>query len=123
MGAGAMEHHMSERSTSGIRSRHVRLAVGAGVVIGGALLMASPAFAAMGDAADTVIDATCSAFTAARKVLITAAVLAVIIGLAPMLWGQVKVKWVISSLVVCVFFSVLPTLVSAFAGGATGCSG
>lgn len=100
---------------------HLRAGVVMAAVVG--LVIASPAMAtSMTEAANSVKNVTCGAFEAARKVLITAAVLAVIIGLAPMLWGQVKVKWIVSSLVVCVLFTVIPQMVSAFAGGASGCS-
>ena len=72
-------------------------------------------------AAGKISDAACSAFNAAKTVLITAAVLALIIGLAPMLWGQVKVKWIISCLVACVLFGQVGAIVSAFASGGQGC--
>lgn len=89
--------------------------------VGAAFLIAGPASAF--DAAGQQITAqTCEAFKVAKNVLLTAAVLALIIGLAPMLWGQVKVKWIISSLVACVVFGLVPTVVAAFAGTGAACS-
>ena len=77
---------------------------------------------AFSEAAGKISGAACEAFRAARTVLITAAVLALIIGLAPMLWGQVKVKWIISCLVACVLFGQVGGIITAFAsGGAQGC--
>jgi hypothetical protein len=72
-------------------------------------------------AAGKISDAACDAFNAAKTVLITAAVLALIVGLAPMLWGQVKVKWIISCLVACVLFGQVGAIVAAFASGGRGC--
>jgi hypothetical protein len=110
---------MSDSRRFGITRNHVRMATGVGVVLGSALLIAQPALA-FEPAANEVIRQTCAAFRVAKNVLITAAVLAVIVGLAPMLWGQVKVKWVISSLVACTLFGVVPSIVLAFASGAGG---
>lgn len=118
---------MIKHSTFMTRTNGTRLAAGVAAVVVCVAFTVSPALAqstsSFNDVANTIKSPTCSAFTAARIVLTTAAVLAVIIGLAPMLWGQVKVKWVVSSLVVCVLFTVMPTLISGFAGGVTGCAG
>jgi hypothetical protein len=91
------------------------------VVLGAAFVIAQPAWA-FDAAANVVIQQTCAAFRVAKNVLITAAVLAVIVGLAPMLWGQVKVKWVVSALVASTLFGLVPSMVLAFASGAQGCS-
>jgi hypothetical protein len=74
-------------------------------------------------AASAITTQVCEIFQVAKKVLITSAVLAVLVGLAPMLWGQIKVKWIISSLVATVFFGAVPTIVSAFAVGGAACGG
>jgi len=111
---------MSDRRPYAITRQHVRTASGVAVVLGAAFLIAEPAFA-FDAAANEIIKQTCAAFKVAKNVLITAAVLAVIIGLAPMLWGQVKVKWVVSALVACTLFGVVPSIVLAFAAGAQGC--
>lgn len=51
-----------------------------------------------------------------RTILFAAAVLSLLVGAAPMLWGQVKVKWMITALCACVVFGVIGSLVSAFTG-------
>lgn len=95
--------------------------VGIAVLMVTAISYIGPAWA-FDAAAATISSQTCRAFTAARTVLISAAVLSLVVGLAPMLWGQVKVKWIISCLVACVLFGVVPSMVTAFASGASGCS-
>lgn len=94
--------------------------LGVAAIIVATLIFPEPALA-FGDAAAAIKTPTCRAFTVGRTILITGAVLAVIIGLAPMLWGEVKVKWIVSSLLVCVMFGVIPQIVRAFAGGVQGC--
>lgn len=79
-----------------------------------AMFFADPAWA-FAEAGNTIVSKTNEAIQVAKRILITAAVLALIVGLAPMLWGQVKVKWIISSLVACVLFGLTGTIVSAFA--------
>ena len=59
---------------------------------------------------------TKAATSAAKGILYAAAVLALIIGIVPMLWGQVKVKWIVSCLVAAVLFAIVPTIITAFAG-------
>lgn len=66
-----------------------------------------------------IVSKICDAYNAAKTILVTAAVLALIIGMAPMLWGQVKVKWIISALVGSMCFGLTSTIVAAFAGGAS----
>ena len=88
------------------------------LVIGFGMLMMEPAFAA--GAFDTVQDKlteqTGKATGVARTVLLTGAVLSLIVGLAPMLWGQVKVKWIVTALVACVLFGISALMVTAFSG-------
>lgn len=79
-------------------------------------LQTDPAFA-FDSAASQITTQICNAYSAAKTVLVTAAVLALIIGLAPMLWGQVKVKWIISALVGSMMFGLTSTIVAAFAQG------
>ncbi|MBX9707039.1 MAG: hypothetical protein K2X61_03800 [Caulobacteraceae bacterium] len=103
---------MSEASRKNIGHAGLRLA--AIVAIGGAaLLMGDPAWA-FSDASTTIVAKTKEATAVAQKILITAAVLALLIGLAPMLWGQVKVKWIVSSLVMCIVVGLVPLVVQAF---------
>jgi predicted secreted protein len=88
------------------------------------MVMAVPAFANFGDAATSIRTPVCQAYRVGRAVLLTAAVLAVIIGLAPMLWGEVKTKWIISSLVVCVFLGstdYIGNIIGAFSGSGNAC--
>lgn len=103
---------MSSKGIVTINPKRARVALAVGVALG-AMLMAEPALA-FSDAGKTIVDKTNEAITVAKKVLVTAAVLALIIGLAPMLWGQVKVKWIISSLVACVLFGLTGEIVQAF---------
>ncbi|WP_298843388.1 hypothetical protein [uncultured Salinicola sp.] len=82
------------------------------------MALVEPAFAqgAFGDLQSTVVDRTNEAFETGRTILYAAAALALIIGIAPMLWGQVKVKWIVSCLVAAVLFAIVPTIITAFAG-------
>lgn len=86
------------------------------VAITGVLMESAPAFA-FESAASTIVSQTNKAISAAQKILVAAAVLALIVGIAPMLWGQVKVKWMVSCLVACILFSVAPAMITAFASG------
>jgi len=84
------------------------------------LIMVEPAYAQGGDAF-TIVQSKLTSQTAkasgvAKTVLITAAVLSLIVGLAPMLWGQVKVKWIVTALCACVLFGLAGIMVSAFSG-------
>lgn len=98
-----------------------RVVMALAMVLGLGLLMAQPAYAQTGSSAfsafqTTVTQQTASAIGVARTVLITGAVLSLIVGLAPMLWGQVKVKWIITALCACVLFGLSAIMVSAFSG-------
>jgi hypothetical protein len=110
---------MTKLAKYGIDAQTVR--IGMAVLLVAAISYVGPTWA-FDAAASTIASQTCRAFNAARTVLITAAVLSLVVGLAPMLWGQVKVKWIISCLVVCVLFGLVPTIVGAFAVGGAGCS-
>lgn len=91
-------------------------------IFGFAMLFIEPAYAQGGDAfasvQGTVTTQTGRAIGVARTVLVTGAVLSLIVGLAPMLWGQVKVKWIVTALVACVLFGLSALMVNAFAGSA-----
>lgn len=99
-----------------------RVVMALAMVLGLGLLMAQPAYAqSSGSGAfsafqSTVTQQTANAIGVARTVLITGAVLSLIVGLAPMLWGQVKVKWIITALCACVLFGLSAIMVSAFSG-------
>lgn len=106
------------------RDRALR-ALRMGLGLGAAVFLVGPAHAEeIGAIASSISGQVCTVFSVAYKVLIVASVLAVLIGLAPMLWGQVKVKWVVSSLVATTLMSAIPPLVAAFAGVAapSGCA-
>lgn len=90
------------------------------LIVGFGMLMMEPAFASGGGAFTTVQNKlttqTGNAIGVARTVLLTGAVLSLIVGLAPMLWGQVKVKWIVTALVACVLFGISALMVTAFSG-------
>lgn len=89
------------------------------LVVGFGMLMMEPAYAdAWTTAQGTLTSQTGKAIGVARTVLITGAVLSLIVGLAPMLWGQVKVKWIVTALVACVLFGISALMVNAFSGSA-----
>ena len=91
-----------------------------GLILGFGFLMVEPAYAQGGDAfgqfQTKITGQTAKASGVAKTVLITAAVLSLIVGLAPMLWGQVKVKWIVTALCACVLFGLAGIMVSAFSG-------
>lgn len=82
--------------------------------------MVEPAFAqdAFGTFEDRVSGQARSAFNTGKTILYVGAAVSLLVGVAPMLWGQVKVKWIVSCLVAAVVFALVPTLIDAFAGGA-----
>ena len=85
------------------------------------ILLANPALAqsnnnAFGDLQNTLTTQTCNAFETGQTILYVAAVVALLVGVAPMLWGQVKVKWLVSCLVATVLFAIIPTVINAFSG-------
>jgi hypothetical protein len=84
------------------------------------VVQAEPAFAAFDTFKTRITDRTSSAAGVMRTVLFAAAVVSLLVGAAPMLWGQVKVKWMITALCACVVFGVIGSLVSAFTGESTG---
>lgn len=90
------------------------------LIVGFGWMMMEPAFAAGADGFSTVqkklSEQTGRATGVARTVLLTGAVLSLVVGLAPMLWGQVKVKWIVTALVACVLFGISSLMVSAFSG-------
>ena len=78
------------------------------------LAFTHPAFA-FGEVESKLTSQTKAATGVAQKVLLTAAVLALIIGIAPMLWGQIKTKWIITCGTACVLFGLASAFVTAFA--------
>lgn len=88
------------------------------LVFGFGMLMIEPAQAqgAWGSVSDTLTTQTGQAIGVARTILLTGAVLSLLVGLAPMLWGQVKVKWIVTALVACVLFGLSALMVTAFSG-------
>ena len=104
--------------TASIKINRQRMRAAMAMAAVACAMIAAPAHAggAFDQAGKNIVEITNNAITVAKKVLLTAAVLSLIVGLAPMLWGQIKVKWIISSLVACVLFGLTGTIVSAFAG-------
>ncbi len=83
------------------------------------MLMIEPAFANSGAGAFTdfsgkVKARTDDAFSAGKTILYAAAGLALLIGIAPMIWGQVKVKWIVSCLCAAALFGLAPVAITAF---------
>ena len=87
-----------------------------GLILVAFIAMTTPAFAAFTQLENTMTKQTCGAFKTGRTILYVAAVVALLVGVAPMLWGQVKVKWLVSCLVATVLFAIIPTVITAFAG-------
>ena len=77
------------------------------------VLTISPAFA-FGEFESKITEKTSEATDVGVTILQVAAVLYLIVGLAPMLWGQVKVKWIVSCLCACVLFGLASVMVTAF---------
>lgn len=88
-------------------------------------MLVEPAFAqntnAFGSLETTIKTQTCNAFSTGKTILYAAAALSLIVGIAPMLWGQVKVKWLVSCMVAAVLFGIVPTVINAFAGNNGSC--
>lgn len=83
-----------------------------------AIAMVDPAFAqssAFGTFQDSITEKTTEATGVATTILGVAAILALIIGIAPMLWGQIKVKWIISCLCAAALFGLAGPVINAFA--------
>ncbi|MBX9707040.1 MAG: hypothetical protein K2X61_03805 [Caulobacteraceae bacterium] len=85
------------------------------LVLGFGFFMVEPAYA-FDQFQQKVTQQTAKASGVAKTVLITAAVLSLIVGLAPMLWGQIKVKWIVTALCACVLFGLASIAVTAFSG-------
>lgn len=79
------------------------------------------AWAAYDQFRDQMGNATCEAFGAGKKILYAAAALALLIGLAPLLWGEIKGKWIVSCVVFAIVLPLIPTVVSGFTGQAMSC--
>jgi hypothetical protein len=84
-----------------------------------ALTAVQPAFA-FADLADDIVGKARDVGQAVRTILFAAAVVSVLAGAAPMLWGEVRVKWIVSALVACTVISMVGTLVNAFTGDGSG---
>lgn len=80
------------------------------------LVSAEPAFA-FTELANNLVGKANDVGNAIRKILFAAAVISVLAGAAPMLWGEVRVKWIVSALVACVVISLMSELVKAFVNG------
>lgn len=104
---------MAEAGGTSVNTKGACLAAAIAVVA--AIMLLPEQALAFTEAGGTIVAKTNEAIKVAQKILVTAAVLALIIGIAPMLWGQIKVKWIISSLVMCVVIGLVQTVVQAFA--------
>jgi hypothetical protein len=80
------------------------------------LVSIQPAFA-FADLADNIVGKATEVSGVIKKILFAAAVVSVLAGAAPMLWGEVKVKWIVSALAACVVISLMGGLVNAFVNG------
>lgn len=80
------------------------------------LVNIEPAFA-FNDLANNIVGKATEVAEAIKMILFAAAVVSVLAGAAPMLWGEVKVKWIVSALAACVVISMMGTLVNAFVNG------
>jgi len=83
-------------------------------------IQVDPAFAggcgAFSTFQERITSRTSDAAGVMRTILFAMAVISLLVGAAPMLWGQVKVKWMITALCACVVFGVIGSLVTAFTG-------
>jgi hypothetical protein len=91
-----------------------RIVAAFALVLAFGVFMVEPAYA-FGSFQSAVTSKTEEATDVAVTILRTAAVLALIVGLAPMLWGQIKVKWIVTALSACVLFGLVSVIVPAFA--------
>jgi len=90
-----------------------RIVVLAALVAVLTLLGIEPAYAFDG-LASNIVGKSETVATAFKAILFAAAVISVLAGAAPMLWGEVRVKWMVSALVACTIISMISTLVNAF---------
>ena len=80
------------------------------------LVGTEPAFA-FGALADNIVGKATEVAGAIKIILFAAAVVSVLAGAAPMLWGEVKLKWMIGALAACTVISLMDALVNAFVTG------
>jgi hypothetical protein len=92
-----------------------RILVLVGVVAVFTMMTVEPAFAFAALASDIVGKAG-EVARAFRVILFAAAVISVLAGAAPMLWGEVRVKWMVSALAACAVIAMMGSLVNAFTG-------
>lgn len=89
------------------------------------ILYIEPAFAQAtgGDAFGTfeskITEQTTAIYGVIKNILYVAAGVALLVGVAPMLWGQVKVKWMVTGVSACVLFGLVGFIVNAFSGTTT----
>lgn len=100
-----------------------RLAVFAALALAAFFLMTEPAWAAFGQFQNQITAQTNRARGVATTILYAAAALSLLIGVAPMLWGQVKVKWIVTCLTAAVVFALIPLAINAFSNNASQASG
>lgn len=86
------------------------------VLVVAGITTADPAFAFAG-LANSITSKAGQVATALRAILFAMAVVSVLAGAAPMLWGEVRVKWMVSALAACAVIASMGSLVDAFTGG------
>lgn len=100
-----------------------RLATFAALFVIATFAFVDPAFAAFGQFESEITQRTNEARGVATTILYAAAALSLLIGVAPMLWGQVKVKWIVTCLTAAVVFALIPLAINAFSNNASQASG
>lgn len=95
------------------RARRSRVAMFVVTVTAFTLMSVEPAFA-FNELATNIVGKANDVAGAIKAILFAAAVVAVMAGAAPMLWGEVKVRWMVSALAACAVISMMGLLVNAF---------
>ncbi len=90
-----------------------RIAVLAAVAAASTLFGVEPAYA-FDALASNLVGKSETVANAFKAILFAAAVISMLAGAAPMLWGEVRVKWMVSALVACTIISMISVLVDAF---------
>lgn len=109
MGGRAIRGYIAEMNWS----RMLLMCAIVGVFI---LSSTQPAFA-FSELADNISGKATTVATGVKVILYAAGVISVLAGAAPMLWGEVRVKWIVSALVACAVISMMGALVGAFVNG------
>ena len=68
------------------------------------------------DYSQTVATGMSDALHLMSTIMHVGSVLSLLIGVSPMLWGQIRVKWVVTALTSCIMFGIMGLMLSMFAG-------